>query len=203
MKNMKKQRGQSLIETVLVMPLLLWLLLTAVNFAYMLLMAINAAASPRNGIEYSIMGNATPAAIALPPALNQSNSTSVAYVSQSDMLVTYNPSTNVGGQVCSPSIGPYTSQGTSNEAVRCSSWNTTYTFPSMKNECNSGVPNCEANSSGAPLFTMNKVDVVYRYTPLIPSTILNAFLYAVPSCSSSGATFTCSFHRYVVMRAMI
>ena len=50
--------GQSIIETLLMMPLLLTLLLNAANFAYYFLYLVNLTSSQRSGVEYAIMGGA-------------------------------------------------------------------------------------------------------------------------------------------------
>lgn len=62
----KKSRGQSLVETVLLVPLLLILILNAVNFGYFLLVTLNLTSATRNGIEYAIQGSSTPANGSLP-----------------------------------------------------------------------------------------------------------------------------------------
>ena len=58
----RAQAGQSIVETVLMMPVLLMFLLNAVNFGYFFFTITNLAAAPRMGVEYSIMGGATPSA---------------------------------------------------------------------------------------------------------------------------------------------
>ena len=55
-------RGQAMIETAIVLPILLALAFNVINFGYFLLMAVNLAAAPRSGALYSIIGAATPAA---------------------------------------------------------------------------------------------------------------------------------------------
>ncbi|PYV94503.1 MAG: hypothetical protein DMG86_23115 [Acidobacteria bacterium] len=52
----RSDSGQSLVETVLILPLLLLLLLNALNFGYFFLVTLNLTASPRAGVEYSIYG---------------------------------------------------------------------------------------------------------------------------------------------------
>jgi len=62
-KGRRREQGQSIVETILMMPVLLLFLLNAVNFGYFFFVATNLAAAPRIGVEYSIMGGATPSAI--------------------------------------------------------------------------------------------------------------------------------------------
>jgi len=52
--------GQALIETAFVLPVILIIVLNAINFGYFYLVALNLAAAPRAGVEYSIQGNSTP-----------------------------------------------------------------------------------------------------------------------------------------------
>src|SRR5204862_425892 len=58
--------GQAMMETALVLPFLLGLAFNAVNFGYLFIIAINLAAAPRSGVEYSILGSATPSSPNLP-----------------------------------------------------------------------------------------------------------------------------------------
>src|SRR6202158_4737555 len=62
----RNSSGQALIETVLVLPLLLTIVLNAVNFAYFFLMALNITSAARTSTIYSVMGGSTPAGIAFP-----------------------------------------------------------------------------------------------------------------------------------------
>src|SRR5579863_10067063 len=66
LNKVSRDSGQSLIETALAVPFLLLIALNAINFAYYFFVAINLAAAPRNGVEWSVQGFATPAQLALP-----------------------------------------------------------------------------------------------------------------------------------------
>jgi Flp pilus assembly protein TadG len=78
--------GQSLIETVLFLPFLLTIVLNAVNFAYFFLMALNITSASRSAAIYSVMGGATPAAIALPKAGPNTTTTTVSYLAYHCLL---------------------------------------------------------------------------------------------------------------------
>jgi len=54
-KFVRGDSGQALIETVLLVPLLLAIILNAVNFGYFFLMALNITSSARSSALYSIM----------------------------------------------------------------------------------------------------------------------------------------------------
>jgi hypothetical protein len=189
--------GQALMEFVLMVPILLMIVLNAINFAYFFLMALNITSSARSSGLYSITGSATPAAIALPPAGTTTTTTSVSYVAYQDLTgAVYAPSdSNTGVQVCSPSVG-VNSAGTTSERSACSTFGLTASYSSPD-------PDPELNAdSTAPAFLLNRVDVVYQFRPPIPLMPLNILTLAGPNCTSTGGVVTCTFYRHVEMRAM-
>src|SRR5215467_14573519 len=93
--------GQALLETVLLMPLVLLIVLNVVNFGYFFVVAVNLAAAPRSGVEYSILGFATPGAFSLPSAGPPSTTTTISYLSQQDLTGAINAPTGASIQVCS------------------------------------------------------------------------------------------------------
>jgi hypothetical protein len=193
------QDGQSIVETILMMPVLLLFLLNAVNFGYFFLVVTNLAAAPRVGVEYSIMGGATPSAIELPANGPSTNVLSSSFLTYEDMRGALSaPTTNAAVQVCSASKG-ISNPGTTTAKAQCDTFGTTpsgFTFPTA------GVdPELNAGST-APAFVLNQVDVVYKFIPLIPGTPFNILLLASPLCSTTGANVSCVFHRQSVMRGM-
>jgi len=193
--------GQSIIETLLMMPLLLTLLLNAANFAYYFLMLVNLTASQRSGTEYSVMGGATPASIALPKTGPITNIGTVSYATYQDLTgAVYAPTTKGALQICSPtSAAGIVNPGTTTERTGCDYYGTkpagfSWTNPHVDPELNNG--------STAPAFLLNRTDVVYTFTPLIPGTPFNLALLLSPNCQSSGGNLSCYFHRYSEMRVM-
>ena len=183
-------------ETVLLMPLLLALILNAINFAYFFLMALNITSAARTSALYSITGGATPASIPLPPAGTATTTTSVSYLAYQDLTgAVYSPGTNAGIQVCSPAVGVLNA-GTVNQKSQCSSFGSIGSFPAAEvdPELNSG--------STAPAFMLNRVDVAYQFSPPIPLMPFNIIVLASPACTSSGGNVTCTFYRRAMMRAM-
>jgi len=89
-----RESGQSLIETALILPLLLLLAFNAINFGYFFFAAINLAAAPRTGVQYSIIGEATPVNIPLPPVGPSTSQVSVSYLTYQDMLGVLSGSAN-------------------------------------------------------------------------------------------------------------
>jgi hypothetical protein len=195
-KFVRGDSGQALIETVLLVPLLLAIILNAVNFGYFFLMALNITSSARSSALYSIMGSATPAAIVLPPAGATTNTNSVSYIAYQDLTgAVYSPSSNAGVQVCSPSVG-ILNAGTVNQQSQCTTFGSIGSFPTagVDPELNSG--------STAPAFLLNRIDVAYQFTPPIPFMPFNLIVLVSPACTSSGGSVTCTFYRHAQMRAM-
>jgi TadE-like protein len=194
--------GQSMIETVLLMPLLLLVLLNAVNFAYYFLNLINLTSSQRSGVEYAIMGGATPAATSLPKTGPSTAPLSVSYDTYQDMIGgMYAPTTRGALQVCSPSAGGgvLVNPGTTSERASCDTFGTaptgfTWTTPHSDPELNAG--------NTAPAFVLSRLDVAYRFTPLIPGEVFNIALFLAPSCTSVNGNVSCTFHRFAEMRTM-
>ena len=190
------QAGQSLVETVLMMPILLLFLLNAVNFGYFFFTITNLAAAPRMGVEYSIMGGATPSAIELPATGPANNALSSSFLTYEDMRGALNaPTANASVQVCSQSAG-IVGAGTPTAKAACVTYpgtGVTYTFPAAQVD-----PELNAGNT-APAFVLHQVDVAYKFTPLIPGTPFNVLLLTFPTCNASGV---CVLHRQSVMRGM-
>lgn len=173
------------------MPLLLMLVLNAVNFAFFFLMALNITSASRTSGIYSIMGGATPSAEALPQAGPTTTTSTVSYLAYQDLTGSvYNPSTsNAGVNVCSSTVGVTGSLSTTK--TKCTSYG-----------IGSGFPTTAASDPEAPSFLLGRVDVAYQFSPPLPFTVFNVFVLASPNCSGSSGAITCTFYRHVVMRQM-
>lgn len=201
--------GQSLVETALSMPLLLCIVLNAINFAYFFLMAVNLAASPRIAAMYSVQGGATPSATALPVAGPSGSTTCgtgtssllyVCFLANEDMRgAISSPDTKASIQVCSAAIG-INNPSTKTQTTQCSSFGATlpagFSFPSPNSDPEINTANT------ATAFLLNRVDIFYQFTPLIPGRIFNLAFFASPICSTTGGNLTCVFHRQASMRVM-
>jgi hypothetical protein len=190
-KLVRQSSGQALLETVLLVPLILLIVLNVVNFGYFFLVALNLAASPRSGVEYSILGFATPTSLSLPGAGPPSSANTVSHLSQQDLTGAISAPTGATIQVCSSTVGVSVSGTTL--CVSCTG--------SSCGSANAGSP-APASDPEAPNFVLNRVDVNYTFSPLIPGTPFGLALLPISSCSSSGGTVTCTFHRQVSMREM-
>ncbi len=186
LKNLKSASGQSLVETALMAPLLLMFVLNAINFGYFFFVAVNLAAAPRSGVEYSILGFATPDYLSLPAPGGTTTTTSVSYLTLNDMTGALASGGNAEVQVCTSYSG--VSGSGSSQTSNCNQYNSSPTY----------TPNADPE---APNFILNRVDVTYKFTPLIPGTPFNIVLLASPICSTSSGV-TCTFHRQASMRVM-
>ena len=184
--------GQALIETVLVIPLLIFLVLNAINFGYFFATALNLAAAPRTAGLYSIMGQSTPRSDALPPAGDDTNQSSVTYMTYQDMSGTFRNWSTAPIRVCSLSLGVNPSgEDTTAETVNCVSYNMAGpSFPTLESD------------PAAPVFKLNRIDIRYTFRPLIPGWIFSLALLPAPICTTGGGGVTCTFHRQATMRAM-
>jgi len=197
---MKKTRisqdssGQALVETAIMLPLLLLIILNVINFGYFFLVALNLSAAPRSGVEYSILGFQTPSSLSLPDAGPPSTVNTVSYLSQQDLTgAIYNP-TGATIQVCSSTIGVLGSGSTQTSSCKSCSGST----------CGAGGAGSPAPDSDpeAPIFVLSRVDADYSFSPPIPGTPFGLALLPLGVCSSSGGVVTCRFHRQVSMREM-
>jgi len=185
------QSGQSLVETVFAMPLVLLLVFNAINFACFFLVFLNISVAPRAGVEYAMLGGQTPGTNGLATASGPAITTA-SYLTYQDMTgAIHSPGTIARVQVCSKSLG------FANGIANCST-------------CTSSTGTCTAAAAGNPApaadsepakFVLQRVDVTYTFTPLLPQALFNLTILAIPECTGTS-NVTCVFHRQVSMRAM-
>ena len=181
-------RGQAMVETALMLPLLLALILNIVNFGYFFLVAVNVTAAPRSAVQYSVLGFATPAALgSLPAASPATTVTSVGYLAYSDITGGLYLPANAKVQICSKSVGTSgTAPNIISSCVTCTS----------QSSCSAGGTLAPSPDPENSTFVLNRVDLTYTFTTLIPGSPFNIALLSV--CPSGS----CTFHRQVSMRAM-
>jgi Flp pilus assembly protein TadG len=151
----KRNAGQSLMETALLLPVLLTLVLNAVNVGYLFYVEVNLAAAPRSGAEYSIQGtnqSAVPPADSVYALVNESASGAVPAAAGSPV------------QVCTMSYG-INNPGTSTQSAQCKSYNS-----AAATLCPIASPNHDPE---APSLVAQCVDIYYTTSPLIPGTVFN------------------------------
>lgn len=191
----RSDSGQSLVETVLILPLLLLILLNAVNFGYFYLVTLNLTSATRSGAEYGMLGSATPAGTALPPAAGTSPLT-VSYLTYQDITGGLGSPGSATVQVCSANLGT-----TGAGAAQIANCLTCTSSTSCSSAAGTGSPVPDSDPE-APAFVLNRVDITYTFSPLIPGTPFGLALLPLSACTSSGGSVNCSFHRQVSMRAM-
>ncbi|GAC1655193.1 MAG: hypothetical protein NVS9B15_15980 [Acidobacteriaceae bacterium] len=184
---LRTDAGQNLVEVALVTPFLLLIVLNAINFGYYFFVAVNIAAAPRHAVEYAIQGTATPYGGALPspgPASSIASVSALAYADIQNSLPSYTAATV---QVCSKTVGAVNNPGLSTQTTQCCA------TTSSSSVCTTGggsFPSPAADPE-SPAFVLQRVDIKYTVTPLIPGTTFGIQL--LPSFI---------FHQQVSMRAM-
>jgi len=196
-RSSQNSRGQSLVETAIMLPLLLLVVFNVVNLGYFFLVAINLTGASRTSTLYSIVGSATPSASVLPSPGGSSNLLSVTYLAFQDMTgALWNP-TGATLQICSPIIvsagSGVNGTGTSQKANcnACDNSGCTAVAAASVN------PPLDADPE-APTFVLNQVSITYTFRTLIPGRIFNIPLQATSMCRGG----TCTFVRLAEMRAM-
>ena len=176
--------GQSLIEFALLLPIILILAFNAINFGYFAYVAVNLAAAPRTGVQYSVVGFATPATLSLPDPGPASAVLSVSHLTYEDMRGALPSYSGARVQVCTKQLG-VNGVGIAQKA-NCAAYGSgsqTYT---------------PASDPEAPLFVLHRVDVLYTVNPPIPP-------FQLPTPAGPiriSVVPNLNFHRHVSMRAM-
>jgi hypothetical protein len=186
----KRESGQAMLETILVLWfLMLPVLLNAINMAYFFLAVLNLQSASHKSNLFAIMGTATPAGQLLPPATGAS---SVSYMAYQDLLSSAVASGNAAVRVC--------------RAGACATAGTTptgYSFPTLA----SVDPELNKGGTG-PAFDLSRIDIAFKWQPLIPGAIFNAGLMnGFPACGGGSRSCRNSdgsmvLHRYAEMRVM-
>lgn len=173
MHNRTSERGQSVIEFALILPLILLLIVNAVNFGSFLYAAITVANAARTGAEYAIMGGAMATGPATPSngqiaTLVTNDITSLPNDASLQVRVCKN---NNGIETCTCMVGACTGMGT--------------------------TPADPENVAGAPAaqYVLATVDATYTYQPFIP-------LWAFPGLGIRATLPPITIHRKSAMRMM-
>jgi Flp pilus assembly protein TadG len=194
-KTARSDSGQSLVEIALMLPILLILVLNAINFGYFLYVVLNLSTAPRSAVEYSIIGSSAPGGTGLPPAAGTGTNTA-STLTYLDMLGALNASTGISVQVCSKALG--TSGSGTAQISKCE---TCSSSTSCSSTPGAGTPAPDSDPE-ASTFVLNRVDVQYTFRLLIPGTPFGAVLLPSSACSASGGNVNCTINRHVSMRAM-
>ena len=141
-----------MVETAVAMPLFLSIAFNVVNFGYFWFLLLTMSSAPRVGAEYATQGGITVS----PGTTSVSN------------LVYENMTNAVGGastantavRVCSSAKGI----NTATNAALCDSFGPSYSFSAVEVD------------PEAPAFVLNRVDVEYNVSPIIPGTVFNVIV---------------------------
>ena len=157
-----------MLETAIAMPLLLAIAFNAINFGYLWFMVLALSAAPRHGVQYATQGGAAMANASAPDTTLVSN------------LVYGNLTNAIGGATDSnASVRVCLCVNPTTNLAQCQAFGPSYSFPD---------PAADPEPS---LFALDRVDVAYTVTPIIPGTAFNVILPA-----------NLHFHRQVSMRSL-
>src|SRR5215467_3493409 len=167
----RRDEGQSLLETAVVMPLLLGIAFNIINLGYFWFTILTMSAAPRVGVEFSAQGGMSISTMTPPSA----GVVSTLVYDNMTHAINGSTSSNTAVRVCSSAVGVDSGTG----KTLCTSFGPGFSFPA-----NTVDPE-------QPVFVLNRVDVGYTVTPLIPDTVFNVVL---PS--------NLKFQRHVSMRSL-
>lgn len=212
-KSLRNASGQSLVETALMLPLLILLVLNVVNLAYFFLITTNLTAAARSAALDSIEGTYSPYALQ-EPASGTGSSTitttpgTVAYTAYQDLTgAVWNPTNSSNSiQVCSQiNTNSSTGSGVNGSGTSQVSNCVACTSSSGCSAANSYAGNpAPAADPEAPSFVLNQVDITYCFRTLVPGTIFNIPLQASALCNTGSVCGAgqCQFTRRARMRSM-
>jgi Flp pilus assembly protein TadG len=165
----RNDQGQSLLETAVSLPLLLGIAFNLINVGYFWFMVLALSAAPRQGVQYSTQGGQAVTS-------SSPSTTLVSNLVYENMTNAVHGATsaNTSVRVCSSAKGV-----TSSGIALCDSFGPSFSFPAV------------AADPEAPGFVLNRVDVEYTVTPIIPGPAFNVVLPA-----------NLHFHRQVSMRSL-
>jgi Flp pilus assembly protein TadG len=160
----QRHEGQSLLETALTIPLLLALAFNLINFAYFWFMILTLAAAPRTGVQYSIQGGTVSSTSSTP------STTSVSTVVTDNVTNAVKGATtaNVAVRVCSATANGGVNSTTGIANCDTNTAGASFNFPSVNATC--------CADPEEPAFVLNRVDVGYTVTPIIPGPAFGLFL---------------------------
>ena len=189
---LRRTQGQSMIETALLLPILLLIAFNAINFGYFFFVALNVAAAPRSGVQYSILGFATPAELKVPDPGPAGTLTTVSHLTYQDMTGVLTGAATSRVQVCSVLNGL-----DGQFRAKCCETASSTSACSLNTNVAGNDPEYTP-SPPSSRFIRHQVDVYYALTPIIPSFRLQTPAGSIPLTVMPNLTV----HRQVSMRLM-
>jgi Flp pilus assembly protein TadG len=165
------EEGQSLLETAVTMPLLLAIAFNLINVGYFWIIVLSLSAASRQGVQFASQGGSAAATISAP------TTAAVSDLVYENLTNTINGATtsNVAVRVCSSAKGVDSTTG----VALCDQFGPAFTF---------SAPAADPES---PVYVLNRVDVGYTVTPIIPGTAFGVLLPA-----------NLQFQRHAAMRSL-
>jgi Flp pilus assembly protein TadG len=170
-RDVRGEEGQSLLETAVTMPLLLAVAFNLINVGYFWVVVLHLSAASRQGVQFASQGGAAATTISAPTTAAVSN---LVYENLTNAIKGATTS-NVAVRVCSSAKGVDSTTG----VTLCDQFGPAFTF---------SAPAADPES---PVYVLNRVDVGYTVTPIIPGT---AFGVLLPS--------NLQFQRHASMRSL-
>ena len=157
--NVRDEEGQSLLETAVTMPLLLAIAFNVINVAYFWFVVLSLSAASRQGVQFASQGGSAAGTISAPTTAAVRD---LVYENVTNAIKGTTTS-NVAVRVCSSAKGVNAATG----VALCDQFGPTFTF--------SAPP---AADPEFPVYVLNRVDVGYTVTPIIPGTAFGVLLPA-------------------------
>jgi len=152
------EEGQSLLETAFSMPLVLGIAFNLINVGYFWFMVLSLSAAPRQGVQYATQGGAAGTSAYAPGTTAVSN---LVYENLTNAVHGATTS-NVAVRVCTSAKG-VTGTG-STQVTQCDTYGPAFAYSAITSD------------PEAPLFVLDRVDVEYTVTPVIPGSAFNVVL---------------------------
>lgn len=171
--SLRGEVGQSLLETAFSIPLLLGIAFNLINLGYFWFMVLALSAAPRQGAQYATQGGAAGTAAAAPGTTSVSN---LVYENLTNGIKGVTTA-NAAVRVCTSAKG-VTGTGSS-QVAQCDTFGPAFAYSAVTSD------------PEAPLFVLDRVDVEYTVTPVIPGL---AFSVVLPS--------NLKFARHISMRSL-
>jgi Flp pilus assembly protein TadG len=154
------EQGQSLLETAVALPLVLGVAFNLINIGYFWFMVLALSAAPRQGVQYASQGGQASATVSPPGTAAIKD---LVYGNLTNAIKGATTS-NASVRVCTIAKG-VTGTGAT-QVAQCDSFGPAFGFSAITAD------------PEAPVFGLNRVDVKYTVTPLIPGPAFNVVLPA-------------------------
>jgi Flp pilus assembly protein TadG len=154
--DVRGEEGQSLLETAVTMPLLLSIAFNLINVAYFWFVLLSLSAASRQGVQFASQGGSAAGTISAPTTAAVSD---LVYANVTN-AISGTTTSSVAVRVCSSAKGVDPATG----VALCDQFGSAFAF---------SAPDADPES---PVYVLNRVDVGYTVTPIIPGTAFGVLL---------------------------